>query len=107
MNRLHYIRADENYRTEYYLVTCDISQVFVLGLLLFLLHVNDLKNASLVQDSIIFADSTNYPFTSSDIQKLFSTVNQELAGISQWFVSNKLSLKSKEQIIPLSINSVK
>ena len=55
----------------------------------------------------MFADSTNYPFTSSDVQKLFSTVNQELAGISQWFVSNKLSLKSEEQIIPLSINSVK
>ena len=106
MNRLHYIRADENYITEYYLVTCDTSQVFVLGLLLFSLHVNDLKNASPVQDPS-FADSTNYPFTRSDIQKLFSTVNQELAGIIQWLVSNKFSLKSKEQFIPLSINSVK
>lgn len=107
LNRLHYIRADENYRTESYLVTCNISQVFVLGLVLFLLHVNDLKNASPVQDPIMFADSTNYPFTRSNVQKLFSTVNQEPASISQWFVSNKLSLKSKEQNIPLSINSVK
>ena len=30
------------------------------------------------------------------MQKLFSTMNEELASINQWFISNKLSLNAKK-----------
>ena len=58
-NHLQYIQVDENCRTEYCVVKCGVPQVSILGPLLFLLYVNDLKNASLVLDHIIFADDTN------------------------------------------------
>ena len=95
-NRLQYIQIDENSRTEFCVVKCGVPQGSILGPLLFLLYVNDLKNASSVLDPIMFADDTNLFYTHSNIQKLFSTMNEELASINQWFTSNKLSLNAKK-----------
>ena len=95
-NRLQYIQIDENSRTEFCVVKCGVPQGSILGPLLFLLYVNDLKNASSVLDPIMFADDTNLFYTHSNIQKLFSIMNEELASINQWFTSNKLSLNAKK-----------
>ena len=47
-------------------------------------------------DPIMFAGDTNLSCTHSNIQKLFSMVNEELASINQWLASNKLSLNVKK-----------
>ena len=93
---LQYIQVDENCRTEYCVVKCGVTQGSILGPLLFLLYVNDLKNASSVLDPIMFADNTNLFYTHSNIQNLFSTMNEELASINQWFNSSKFSLNAKK-----------
>ena len=74
-----------------------------------LLNVNDLKDVSPVIDPTMFADDTNLFFTHSDIEKLFLTMNQELASISEWYASNKLyfNAKKRQHIIPFSINPIK
>ena len=73
---------------------CGVPQGSILGSLLFLLYVMDLKNASSVLYLIMFADETNLFYSNSKIQKLFSTVKEEPASINQWFTSNKLSLNA-------------
>ena len=70
-NRLQYIQIDENSRTEFCVVKCGVPQGSILGPLLFLLYVNDLKNASSVLDPIMFADDTNLFYTHSNIQNFF------------------------------------
>ena len=40
----------------------------------------------------MFADDTNLFYTEENIKTLFDIVNIELQKISQWFISNKLSL---------------
>ena len=40
----------------------------------------------------MFADDTNLFHEHKNIIKLFSTVNEELKNIKDWFMSNKLSL---------------
>ena len=76
-NLLQYIQIDENCKTEYCVVKCGLPQGSILGPLLFLLYVNDFKNASSVLDPIMFADDTNLFYTHSNIQKLFSTMNEK------------------------------
>ena len=48
------------------------------------------------------------PFlTHSNIQKLSSSMDEDVASINQWFTSNKLSFDAKRQNISVSINPVK
>ena len=70
----------------------------ILGPLLFLLYVNDLKNATNLLDLIMFGDDTSLFLRHKDISLLFETTNLQLERINQWFISNKLSLNvSKTQ----------
>ena len=72
----------------------------ILAPLLFLLYINDLKNASIFIDPTMFADDTNLFYTHENIHCLFSDVNKELTNINEWFVAKKLSLNvEKEQVL--------
>ena len=100
VNYLQHIQLDEKYKTGYCLVKCRVPQSSVLGSLQFLLYVSYLNNASSALDSIMFADDTNLFYTHSNMQRLFSTVNEELASNNQWFTSNKVSLNAKKKKFP-------
>ena len=55
-----------------------VAQSSILGPLLFLIFVNDLKNSTKLLDPIMFADDTNLFYTDKNIKVLFETVNKEL-----------------------------
>ena len=73
-------------------VVTTVPQGSILGLLLFLLYVNDLHQASDLLKPIMFADDTNLFYSNSYIKTLFNAVNMELTKINNWFKANKLSL---------------
>ena len=106
-NRRQFVQINEKEKTSLETISCGVPQGSILGPLLFLLYVNDLKNASNILDPIMFADDTNLFFTHKDIRYLFQIVNQELENINQWFISNKLSLNIKKKKYPFSTNPVK
>ena len=70
-------------------------------------YVNDLKNAFSVLDPNMFADDTNLFYTYSNIRKLFSMVNEELASINQLFNWSKLPLSAEKQNVLFFIKPVK
>ena len=73
-------------------ITCGVPQGSVLGPLLFLLYINDLRNISKVLDFYLFADDTNIYYESNSIQDLEKTINKELNKLYLWLNVNRLSL---------------
>ena len=71
-------------------ISCGVPQGSILGPLFFILYVNDLNNASLL-DVILFADDTNLFISHNDPGYLNDTLNRELNKLSTWFAANRLS----------------
>ena len=90
------ITIDRSNQSLYQNITCGVPQGSILGPLLFLIYVNDLPKASKILIPIMFADDTNLFYSSNSVRDLFTTVNNELKEISDWFKSNKLSLNVKK-----------
>ena len=117
-NRKQCIEIGENRKTDLKYVTCGVPQGSILRPLLFLVHVNDLSNASRLLDPIMFAYDTNVFFNHKDIKHLLRVVNNEPVNIKNWFTENKLSLNvektkysffhkpSKKDDIPLRLRKL-
>ena len=77
-------------------IKCGVAQGSILGPLLFLLFINDLRNVSKVVDFILFADDTNIFFSHKDFNLLPGILNSEMLKLTQWCRTNKLSINFKK-----------
>ena len=97
-------------------VQCGVPQGSILGPILFILYINDLQYSSNLLP-IIFADDTNLFLSSKNIRDCIQSINTELFKISDWIISNRLSLnidktnfivfsktKTPDNMPPVSIN---
>ena len=95
-NRKQYISYNSNKCTNFQSITYGVPQESILELLLFLTDVNDLPNAPNILDSIMFADDSNLFYSHHDIKTRFSTVNEELEKLVDWFTTNRSSVNIKK-----------
>ena len=77
-------------------IICGVPQGSILGPLLFLIYINDRCDVCKYTAPMLFADDTNLFCNGSDLEALETNINQELAKISKWLKTNKLSLNVKK-----------
>jgi len=75
-------------------VTCGVPQGSVLGPLLFLLYVNDLKKLPLKGTQQLFADDATLFYAADTVAHLKRHMNEDLELLRLWFASNKLTVNS-------------
>ena len=91
-------------------MTCGVPQGSVLGPLLFIIYTNDLPNALIHSNCILFADDTTVYYSSKHIPDIFDKINKDLDSLEDWFKANKLSLnisKTHYMIFPGQPNNHK
>ena len=77
--------------SEFRSVTCGVPQGSILGPLLFLIYVNDMK-AAVNCKLLLYADDSALLASSSDVSEIEDVLSRELESVSEWLVENRLSL---------------
>ena len=75
---------------------CGVPQGSILGPLLFLLYINNIVKSSKIQRFYLFADDTILFYSSKNIAETENILNMEIVKVTDWLVSNKLSLNFKK-----------
>ena len=72
-------------------ITCGVPQGSILGPMLFLLYVNDMKSAVGCK-LLLYADDSALIVSDNCVNNIENVLSGELHNISKWLVDNKLSL---------------
>ena len=102
-NRTQFVEIDSQ-NSSHKQIMCGVPQGSILGPLLYLLYVNDIRNRSVSDDihkscesSILsFADDTTLYISDHNFVSLFETANKEINKLYKWFCANKLSLNANK-----------
>ena len=90
-NRLQYVTYS-NIKSDKEKVKCRVPQGSILGLLLFLLYINDLTTVSTSGLSVLFSDDTNISMSGKNLSSMTIALNEQLTAIYEWLCCDKLSL---------------
>ena len=77
-------------------VMTGVPQGSILGPLLFLIYINDIKNCSNILSFILYADNTNALYSNSSLNTLVSIIQKEMNKIVEWLNANKLSINTSK-----------
>ena len=90
-NRYHYVTLD-NKSSTCKPIQCGVPQGSVLGPLLFIIYINDISSPLVNANTINFADDSTVSLAGSNINTLYTNMNNDLNRLTDWFQANKLSL---------------
>lgn len=69
-----------------------VLQGSILGVLLFIIFINDIPNCSELLDIILYADDNNSLLADENLERLISKANLEIDKLKDWYSSNKLAI---------------
>ena len=74
------------------MLKCSEPKDYILGPLLFLLHVNDLLQSLSEAGSYLYTDDTIIFYRHENVKKIENILNKEFSSLCPWFMDNKLSI---------------
>ena len=80
----------ENVFSDAGLINSGVRQGSILGLLLFLIYLNDLPQALNKTRSYLYAEDTCIFYQDKDVGKIETVLNKEFSSLCEWFIDNKL-----------------
>ena len=94
-NRKQYVSVN-GFHSKTEIMKYGVPQGSVLGPLLFLIYINDLRNA--IAHSIVhhFADDTNLLYVHKDLRIIQNRLNKDLKSLVTWLRANKISLNASK-----------
>jgi hypothetical protein len=92
LTKRHQYVSFKNVESSQLQITCGVPQGSILGPLLFLIYINDLKHALTNAKPILFADDTTLLLTNDKYHTLIEDTNIEINKLHKWFSLNRLSL---------------
>ena len=77
--------------SEFRTVSCRVPQGSILGPLLFLIYVNDMK-AAVKCKLLLYADDSVHLVSGKDVTEVERTLSMELWAVSEWLCKNRFAL---------------
>ena len=85
-----------NVKSSSLFISQGVPQGSILGPILFLIYINDLKNAAKHVDMIQYADDTTALISGHNLNNAITYLNEDMSQISQWLKANDLILNHKK-----------
>ena len=92
-NRSQYVEYN-NSKLEKKIITYGVPLASILGLLLFILNMNDFSKSSDLLFSILFADDTSVFIEGTHFTNISQILNTELENVNIWLKANKLTVNN-------------
>ena len=73
-------------------ISCGVPQGSILGPLLFVLYINDIKSISKKLFTLLFADDTSAFIEGDNLHELLNILNEELNSLYDWLCMNRLTI---------------
>ena len=91
LKKLNIIVSLEKTLLEKGILNCGVPQESILGPILFLIEVNDMKTALKNSDLRSYADDTFIFYGHQNVKFIERNLNYDFKNRSEWFIDNKLS----------------